>query len=247
MDLADDIAYSTYDLEDTLEAGIVSPFDLMSIDDETLNRIHEKVSAKMTEMKIAIPVTRASILETLTDAFATLVSLEDPTYDLQNHRHRLAFVGRTYLESIEHAKNPLIRRQYLETMIERSIDGVWVDVNEPNPSLSTLRVDPDCLFRIECMKAFNFFRVISSRRLKMQHFRSKKIIHDLFGIFESDRKGDLFSESLRRARLSIPSTDKLSVARLIADFISSLTDGEAVRLHEQLRSSRSTPFTAYWR
>lgn len=38
MDIADDIAYSAYDLEDTMEAGLVTPFDLISLDDGNYSR-----------------------------------------------------------------------------------------------------------------------------------------------------------------------------------------------------------------
>ena len=34
MDLADDIAYSTYDLEDILKAGFESPLDILSAKDD---------------------------------------------------------------------------------------------------------------------------------------------------------------------------------------------------------------------
>jgi dGTPase len=247
MDIADDIAYSAYDLEDTLEAGIVTPLDLLSIDDETLVKIHARVLESMSTLGTVVRITNESILEALSDAFATLVEIGDDSYDLKNHRrHRLAFIGRTYLESIEHAKNPLVRRQFLETLIESHVEGIGYDYDPDFPSLSNLTVDPYCLFRIECLKAFNFHKVITSRRLRMYHHRSKEIVSDLFDIFYHDKKGDLLSERLRKARQSLGDKPRL-LARLVADHISSLTDSEAIRLHDQLKSSRNAPFTAYWR
>jgi dGTPase len=38
MDLADDIAYSVYDLEDALKAGFVSPADLINVDRDILRK-----------------------------------------------------------------------------------------------------------------------------------------------------------------------------------------------------------------
>ena len=247
MDIADDIAYSAYDLEDTLESGIVTPLDLMSIDDDTLGKIRKNVLASMGGVIPAVKVTDEAIIESLSEAFGTLVEIGDSTYDLAKHRrHRLAFVGRTYLESTEHAKNPLVRRQYLETLIESNVEAIDYELNEDLPSLSRLTIDPRSLFGIECMKAFNFHRVITSRRLKMYHHRSKEIVSDLFDIFIRDKNGDLLSDGLRRTRKSL-NGDEARVARLVADHLSSLTDMEATRLHDQLRSSRNAPFTAYWR
>jgi dGTP triphosphohydrolase len=46
MDLADDIAYSTYDLEDCLKAGFLTPADILSSRNELLLRVATKVSKK---------------------------------------------------------------------------------------------------------------------------------------------------------------------------------------------------------
>lgn len=43
MDLADDIAYSTYDLEDSFKAGFLSPLELLSADDEIVTKVAETV------------------------------------------------------------------------------------------------------------------------------------------------------------------------------------------------------------
>lgn len=45
MDIADDIAYSTYDLEDNFKAGFLTPISLFSLDD----KIHDAVAAKISE------------------------------------------------------------------------------------------------------------------------------------------------------------------------------------------------------
>ena len=49
MDLADDIAYSTYDLEDCLKAGFLTPADILSSSTELLDRVARKVSAKIKD------------------------------------------------------------------------------------------------------------------------------------------------------------------------------------------------------
>jgi dGTPase len=49
MDLADDIAYSTYDLEDAFKNGFLSPISMMSLDGNRKREIAEDVSEKMRE------------------------------------------------------------------------------------------------------------------------------------------------------------------------------------------------------
>jgi dGTPase len=47
MDIADDIAYSTFDLEDAFKSGILSPLDLLSLTDPIIEVIREKVAKSM--------------------------------------------------------------------------------------------------------------------------------------------------------------------------------------------------------
>ncbi|MBI5430986.1 MAG: dNTP triphosphohydrolase [Nitrosomonadales bacterium] len=54
MDLADDIAYSTYDLEDALKAGFISPMEILSdtLNDQLMGRIAQKVTDR-TKIKFS--------------------------------------------------------------------------------------------------------------------------------------------------------------------------------------------------
>lgn len=44
MDIADDIAYSTYDLEDSFKAGFISPVDLLCVSHEVADSVAKKIS-----------------------------------------------------------------------------------------------------------------------------------------------------------------------------------------------------------
>ncbi len=248
MDIADDIAYSAYDLEDTLEAGIVAPFDFMSIDDRTLEKITADVALHVAKRNPVADVSTTIVLRSLADIFGTLLifAQSDDPYKLERRADRLAFVGRTYAESLEHAENPLIRRQFLETVIERNIRSLSLDYNAEYPFLSTVHVDPSRLLVIEALKAFNFHRVITSRRLQLQHHRSKRIVSDIFDALAGDRGGNLLSEAQRQLLQRSRPTEQERM-RFISDIVASLTDMEAIRLYDQLTSSRNAPFLGYSR
>jgi dGTPase len=66
MDLADDIAYSTYDLEDCLKAGFLTPPDILSSDERLLRRVAEKVS-----WKTKTAISSHDVLETFWDVFGS--------------------------------------------------------------------------------------------------------------------------------------------------------------------------------
>ena len=265
MDIADDIAYSAYDLEDTLEAGIVTPLDLVAPDDELLAsiRCEDGVRACLGPLADDVEAANSRIVEALTQVFASLFDLGDAYPHIQadsalGNRARHIFVARTYLESVMHARHPMVRRQFLEALIERHIGAVDIDVDRGTAHCSRVVVEPESKLRIECLKAFNFHRVINSRRLKMVHYRSRKIVGELFDTLfenavENDPKlrglllPDTMQEQLRSQGQLRGTAAEAQAARLVADHVSSLTDTEALRLHAQLTSDQTGSFNAYWR
>lgn|GEM_PF-112365 len=238
MDVADDIAYSAYDLEDTMEAGIVTPFDFFSVYDDTLERITTHVNSQLTNHGYT-SVEAEEVLRELGRVFETILQDADTAhpYDLNSRERgpieRMVFVGRSHNEAVLHAQNALIRRQFLETLIESNVNGISVEIDREKPFMSRLSVSRPCLLRIECMKAFNFYKVISSRKLQIPHHRSAQVVGSLFDILEDDKEGRLLSD-VERDVLKQCGRDKHRRMRLICDIIASRTDSEAIRLFNRL-------------
>jgi dGTPase len=68
MDMADDIAYSTYDLEDTLKAGFVTPLHIALADGDILERV-----ARKARKALGSSFDQHGVRETLFKIFGNLV------------------------------------------------------------------------------------------------------------------------------------------------------------------------------
>lgn len=64
MDISDDIAYSTYDLEDSLKAGFLTPAKILTSDPELLRRVASIVSDKLDA-----EITDRDVLKTFAELF----------------------------------------------------------------------------------------------------------------------------------------------------------------------------------
>jgi dGTPase len=241
MDIADDIAYSAYDLEDTMEADIVLPFDLISLYDEDLKKIKDDINKGIEKKSIKLEktISEKDVLETLIKVFETILEFEDK-YDLGGKSNYvppdiIAYVGRSYGEANLHAKNPLIRRQFLETLIQRNINAVTVSLNADKPFLSKININEDRLMVIECLKKFNFHKVIATKKIHMAQHRSKRILECIFeALFNDIEKGYLLSDEQIQYLNHSHRKDESEKRRFVCDIIANLSDHEAVRLFNKL-------------
>lgn len=236
MDIADDIAYSTYDLEDAMIAGMVTPFDVIACEDRILKLISDQVSAKL-----GCTIDSKDVASILMHVFSNVLRYADPRdYKDNTLIQRIIYVARSYRENIHHATNHPARRRFMETLIENAVRSISVDTNGDEPMLFRIKVDPGKLLEIECLKAYTFFSVTSSQAHQILNHRNKAVIK---GIWERFRLGEGYSLVPDDMRQEFDEVLLASVGqglRFQSDLIAALTDMEAITLYERLTTSRQT-------
>src|SRR5690606_26176003 len=76
MDIADDIAYSTYDIEDAFKAGLLDPLSSMFPYERVVEAVAEEVSKVRTNQGLK-RVSTGDVLDRLATVFADLVDILD--------------------------------------------------------------------------------------------------------------------------------------------------------------------------
>lgn len=208
MDIADDIAYSTYDLEDSFKAGFLTPLDLVNPPSEILT----KVAAKITERSgiTFSPLDAQQVLEAI---FGQIIGDNDVDTPLQRLQEASG-------SSKELANDAFIRNRFTSELVGRFINGVKFDPDDDLPCLSKVRLGDAVYFEIEVLKNYMFYSRIMSPDLQIIAQRGKEIVEKIMTRISVDPQSILpgdFSALCGRLR-------KVSTKRIVCDFIAGMTD-----------------------
>lgn len=234
MDLADDIAYSTYDLEDSFKAGFLTPTKLLSSSPELLSRVARRVGKRLKEPDFG----EADVLAIFADMFREYVA--DVSYgrlELQNatkdEKIAAAMSLLTELENI--ATEGEIRTSFTAGLVGDFVEAVEVEFDEEFPQLSTVKVDEATKRKIEVLKIYTYEAIIASNRVKLAEYRGKEVVAEIFDALTASKGHLLLPDDVARLHASVDGDARLQ-NRLITDYIAGMTDRYAVDFYGRLHS-----------
>ncbi len=234
MDIADDIAYSTYDLEDGFKAGFYTPLDLVKLDQEiidgVINRVGKSISDIIDNEKNIIiedqktPFNKEFIISILRTVFKRLYS----TYDGDKHNN----IEEAYEYSKDICENGYSRTRLTSVLIDSYINAISIDTSGEIPAFWKLKMQNIPRIQIEILKRLTYEYQINSPKLKIAEYRGKDIVTNVFKALENGRGHELLPLDFRRLyNITIKGRK-----RLICDFIAGMTDRYLVEFYSRLFS-----------
>jgi dGTPase len=244
MDVADDIAYSTYDLEDCLKAGFLTPAEILSSKPELLCRVATKVSKKTNTH-----VSAQDVLETFWDMFSSIV----PNDSVVGNRDRskepqttddLLKVIKAFQSSRNLAQSGFLRTGLTSQLVGEFVNGVRVNPNPEFPALSEAYLEHEALKKVEILKHYTYEAMIYSARVKLTEYRGYAVIAQIFDAL-SGVKGHLLMPDDVRELYDDCEANASARKRVVCDFVAGMTDRYAIefcgRLHSEFAESMFKP------
>lgn len=233
MDIADDIAYSTYDLEDSFKAGFLTPGKILTTDINVLRKVAKKVGADAGLGEFSA----ADVIKVFLEIFESQIQIPNDlspnTDDTESEKILSALGIAERLDSI--ASDGNVRTQFTSELVGKFISGVSVVLDRKNPQFSSIIVDKDILKQIEVLKNYTYEATIYSSRVKISEYRGKDIVTGIFDALSKGKGFLLLPEDvlgLHRAAQG----DVQKEMRVISDFIAGMTDRYAVEFYSRLYS-----------
>jgi dGTPase len=224
MDIADDIAYSTYDLEDTFKAGFLTPLDLLASPD-----LYNEVAAKAST-SIGRSITPPDVRDVFVELFRELGTIDDEI-DVSHPDAPLTIATIVYDAATKLGRNGFLRSAFTSRLIRLAIDGIQFTPNPKHPALSKAVLSDSARLRVEILKHFTYEATIQSSRVSVSQVRAHEIVTEIFRALKADQR--LLPDDVRRLhqRSAVEEKD-----RVICDFIAGMTDRYAVEFYGRIKS-----------
>lgn len=243
MDLADDIAYSTYDLEDAFKAGFLTPVSMMGQGGPVITQLAATVRERLNLYYPNTPqakrqFTEGNVYQILFTVFASVYGAsEGPLEYARKNKLHMRAAAAMATDAVFTASNNAISDGYIRSgltseLVGRFIQSVKVRVNDRYPAQSQAYLDIETFKTVEVLKNFAYYSLIMSPRLKVAEHRGQDIVTNIFKALSREGGHMLLPDDVRALHEGM--SNQSDKNRVICDFIACMTDRYALQFYSRL-------------
>lgn len=235
MDIADDIAYSVYDLEDCLKVRLVSPAQMLSTSPADLETVAEAVRKKSN-----VSCTAEDVVDVFRSIFSDVSSEKnegEPTVtspEIEYAQNTMDLLEATRASNLL-CDDGYKRTQLSSKLVKDFIRSVSIKYDADCPPISSVAIQSDSVRRkIGVLKQYTYIKIISSSWVKIGEYRGYSIIKEIFDALNSTRGQLLMPDDVKH--LYDAAVDTRRKKRVICDFVAGMTDRYALEFWGRLYS-----------
>tara|TARA_R100000687_G_C6452527_1_gene166036 strand:+ start:646 stop:1920 length:1275 start_codon:yes stop_codon:yes gene_type:complete len=240
MDIADDIAYSTYDLDDALKSGLFNILDMLALPESSAEKIASKASRSLGKA-----ISKEDVWEALVSIIGSqkvFSSITEATDFDSNNIHTVAMaLGWIHRSTKKLASDAYLRNAFTSHLVGEFVRSIKVDVNSECLAFSKVYLEDDIWLKVEVLKHLAFQFLIGTPRWKLSARRSRDIVKYIFEALTKEGGHEIMPEDFRNLYVNCAEGSSERY-RIVCDYISCMTDSYAVELYARLQSDRPTDF-----
>lgn len=214
MDIADDIAYSTYDIEDALKGGLLTVLDLLHPPDAVVKQV-----AKRASDELGRTVGEGEIQASVSNLLGFIAEGE---------------IGAVHRSARFYEDSGFFRTMLTSNLVGRFADAVTIEPNAEAPALSRIGMDPTVRLEISVLKHLTYTYLVKSQQLQLVSYRGKEIVRKIFLALLEGEGPKLLPEDYQSKLRQAPSDSHRK--RVVCDFIAGMTDRYATEFFARLTS-----------